>query len=258
MSANVPAGRAGGAFAGNFPDSLALGFPNAMGYPFFEDFVSLDEGGQYGDRRWVADLSGATGTAAKELPISSTEDEFGVLRLQVTTSGNRITLHQGLNNDRNTYWRPAPGTIFVVKVRMDTSATSSIVWAGFAGNASAPDNAAANSVDFIGVRRDTGLGTAWHGVIRSGTSDTVQTMTVTAAVSAYQVLGFERLAGGSWQFFTLDVASRRVVARTNRGSPIAVDPSDYLTPVIGVQSSAAGTKGAVFDYLCVGGRSRRN
>ena len=246
----APSGLCGGALAGQYPDEVAFGLPNLMGLAWYDDFCAYNVSGRYGEKRWQLY---APGTGTTTSPGVTTAHEFGLQQCTVTVSGDTSALVQ--NGSLEPIYRMVPvGSLFAVKIKHYTSTADSVIWAGFSENYIAP--AGAVFVDFVGVRNEGGN---WYGVCRDGNTETTVDLGLAASTSssAYRVMGFFHANDGV-RFFTADVTDRQVPPFITWFSPITTNhPNEDLSPIIGITSSAVGTKGFTADFFNFGGRTTR-
>lgn len=245
-----PRGNATGALAGAYPNNVAQGTPLLMGLAFSDDFIAVDSG-QYGENNWGITVSGSA-TITTVVPTHSSGHEAGLRRLQVTSSGSRVVLGMGTGLDP---FKDVPeGAVFACKLRHNSSTSDATLWAGLSESTNVPGSGL--FVDFVGLRNEGGN---WFGVCRNGTNETTVDLNVAASVldTEYLIAGFLRAADG-YRFWVADASIRDVSPTVVHFDPIDSNlPNEPLTPVIGIQSSAAGTKGLVVDWYELGGRTKR-
>ncbi len=251
-----PSGLAMGALFGEFPDQVAFGIPPLMGFSWFDDFAANDNSADdlHGEKRWTTAHVG-TGAVFAEGTLSNEKHSFGLRRVQVAVNGDRGVLIQNANLEEFENG-PPEGALFCCKVRHDTSTTGATLWVGFAEDGDIPGSGV--STDFVGVRCEDGGN--WFGVTRNNTLESTVDLGVgpSTAQTDYRILGFLVTSTG-FRFFTATAASRKDPPFLTWFDELTTNlPNEDLTPVIGIQSNAAGTKGIVIDFFSIGGRAARS
>jgi len=222
----------------------------AAGVHLVDDFIrTASVSSRWGDLLWeLTDLVSAS-TLGTLTPASALE--AGILQITTAASvgAGGILGHTGATPF---YRAPPPGSVWAAKIRTSSSSGYEI-WSGFA--ASAVD-VSGTSNSFVGVRATGG---DLYGVVRSGTAESTVDLGLDCE-GTWRTVGFERLADGTYQFFTADGSDGQWWDRTDVGSPVAATntPTVALSPIaLGFLSSDGSARSGQVDWWALGGRTPR-
>lgn len=251
MTSRPPAGPAGGALAGQFPDP-SMGHPLMYGHAFFDDFRWNTV-----TQPWVQTtitsaptwtpqvVAGATGVRQIATSAASA-NSGGVLRMGVSA--------QDLSEP------PGIGTTFSSRCRLVGTRTDTVFWTGF-NSAITTTPVTANNVQFIGFRA---VNDAVEGVVKNGSgggSETVRAAGV--GLSVWRTLGWTvvEVAGApAVQFWSADISDRRGVVVTNIGAPVTTNfpTGDFHMNALGLTTTTTAQRIAQIDFVNHGGRVARS
>lgn len=180
----IPAGDAGGALAGMYPNAISIGCPPLAGWSLWDDFTREGSAGDFGESRLTAHPIGSGIVPAAQSPAANTE--IGILRIttdvsSTTNEGGSL----GLPTTPGVYAGGLPGGLwYIAKLRLIDTADIQC-WSGFVEDHrrifdGGPDG-------FVGFWAQGGGN--WKGVVYDGTTWQEVDLGV-AADSTWRILAF--------------------------------------------------------------------
>jgi hypothetical protein len=241
-----------GALAGRLPDA-AMGVPHTAGLHLDDDFH--DEIAS----RWTTTTIGGTAPAYSQQSPASI-DVVGCSQILTGAVINTGGVAQK-STVADHYRTPGPGALWAVKLRTTTASANYDLWSGFASAAASVR--VGDATQFVGVRVDRAVSGNLFGVVKSGAgagAESTIDLGVSPEASAWQSVGFARLADGTIQFFVGGFTDRDDWAWVKTGSPL---PVTYLPTVklfstaIGIVTRTADARSVQVDWWDLGGRCIR-